>query len=418
MSSQRARIAALAYGLWEKRGKPVGSPETDWHEAEKQLRGEPTDANAVQSNPRPACPTGCGRFNDDATRWADLEAVTQWPQLGTTEPRQRRRISLKKCCASVGSAEGSVLYVPRGWIIAWRSVDIRPCSGVFVTNPHREPERVIVGLGASAGGLAALKTFFSHVPEETGFTFVVVMHLSPEHESHLAELLQPFVKIPVTQVGETVAMEPDHVYVIPPGCNLSAVDSHLRLSDLETAAQSSAHRSIISFARLPRRTTATPSASILSGTGSDGALGLKAIRESGGLALVQDPDGGGIRRHAAQRHRDGSRRSRVAGCANAATSFSSYARTQAERCCCPRTKSSSEARHRASFGADRGPLTCAHRSRLQPLQVFDRRAANPASHADQSGRDARRYEDLLATNAGRSVEPCGRHADHRYQFLP
>jgi two-component system CheB/CheR fusion protein len=95
------------------------------------------------------------------------------------------------------------------------------------------PDRVVVGLGASAGGLAALKSFFQHVPENTGITFVVVMHLSAEHESHLAELLQPLMTLPVTQVNEPLALVPDHVYVIPPGCNLSAVVSHLRLSELD-----------------------------------------------------------------------------------------------------------------------------------------------------------------------------------------
>ncbi len=150
-------------------------------------------------------------------------------------------------------------------------------------------DRVIVGLGASAGGLGALKTFFHHVPEGTGLTFVVVMHLSREHESHLAELLQPFIKIPVTQVTQTVEMEPDHVYVIPPGCNLSAVDSHLRLSNLEP--HRGARAPIDHFFRTLGATHDGKAIGvILSGTGADGALGLKAIRESGGLTLVQDPE--------------------------------------------------------------------------------------------------------------------------------
>ena len=148
--------------------------------------------------------------------------------------------------------------------------------------------RVVVGLGASAGGLAALKTFFGHVPEKTGMTFVVVMHLSAEHESQLAELLQPFIKIPVTQVSRTVAMEPDHVYVIPPGCNLSAVDSHLRLSDLESQRRERAPIDHF-FRTLAMTHDGRAVGVILSGTGSDGAFGIKAIRERGGFTLVQDP---------------------------------------------------------------------------------------------------------------------------------
>ena len=93
----------------------------------------------------------------------------------------------------------------------------------------------IVGIGASAGGLAALKTFFAHVPEDSGLAFVVVVHLSPDGESHLADILQPKAKIPVQQVTETVPIEANHVYIIPPGRNLETIDTDLRLSELEEA---------------------------------------------------------------------------------------------------------------------------------------------------------------------------------------
>ena len=158
-----------------------------------------------------------------------------------------------------------------------------------MNNPGPTSDRVVVGLGASAGGLAALKTFFHHVPEDTGATFVVIMHLSAEHESHLAELLQPFIKIPVTQVIETVEMEPNHVYVIPPGCNLSAVDSHLRLSSLGARRRERAPIDHF-FRTLAATHDGKAIGVILSGTGTDGALGLKSIRENGGLTLVQDPE--------------------------------------------------------------------------------------------------------------------------------
>ncbi|QOR39152.1 hypothetical protein HNO52_11970 [Billgrantia diversa] len=117
----------------------------------------------------------------------------------------------------------------------------------------------IVGIGASAGGLAALKRFFANVPERTGLSFVVVMHLSPEHESHLADLLQPFCRLPVRQVTETIALEPDTVYVIPPGRNLNTVDTHLRLSQLEERG-ASARPSITSFVLWQVPTTAIRSA--------------------------------------------------------------------------------------------------------------------------------------------------------------
>jgi two-component system CheB/CheR fusion protein len=90
-----------------------------------------------------------------------------------------------------------------------------------------------VGIGASAGGLSALQTLFSQMPAESGLVFVVVIHLAPDFESHLAEVLQPHVKMPVRQVTGTTQIEPNHVYLIPPNANLEAVDSHLRLSELE-----------------------------------------------------------------------------------------------------------------------------------------------------------------------------------------
>jgi two-component system CheB/CheR fusion protein len=148
---------------------------------------------------------------------------------------------------------------------------------------------MVVGIGASAGGLAALKTFFAHLPERSGLAFVVVVHLSPEHESHLADLLQSHARMPVEQVTETVPLKPDHVYVIPPGCNLSAIDTHLRTSELEE--QRSERAPIDYFFRTLSLTHDGYSVGvILTGTGSDGSLGLKHIKERGGLALVQSPE--------------------------------------------------------------------------------------------------------------------------------
>ena len=147
----------------------------------------------------------------------------------------------------------------------------------------------VVGIGASAGGLAALKAFFGRVPEDTGLVFVVVVHLSPEHESHLAELLQPHARVPVQQVTETTPLEADRVYVIPPGRNLTAVDTHLRLTPLEEQRRERAP--IDHFFRTLARTHDGHSIGIvLTGTGSDGTLGIQAIKERSGLVVVQDPN--------------------------------------------------------------------------------------------------------------------------------
>src|SRR6056297_999076 len=146
----------------------------------------------------------------------------------------------------------------------------------------------IVGIGASAGGLNALKEFFRHVPEDSGLAYVVVVHLSPEHKSMLAELLQANVKMPVTQVTKTQHLEANHVYVIPPKSNLSTIDTHLRLSELE---EKRIDRAPIDhfFRTLAKTHDGSAIGIILTGTGSDGTLGMKEIKEKGGLTIVQDP---------------------------------------------------------------------------------------------------------------------------------
>ncbi len=80
---------------------------------------------------------------------------------------------------------------------------------------------MVVGLGASAGGIRAFREFFENVPERSGMAYVVILHLSPDHDSQLAEVLQQSTRMPVTQVSERVRIEPDHVYVIPPNKSLS-----------------------------------------------------------------------------------------------------------------------------------------------------------------------------------------------------
>ena len=156
--------------------------------------------------------------------------------------------------------------------------------------PSEEANRpTVIGIGASAGGLKALKAFFAHVPEENGLAFVVVVHLSPEHESHLADLLQPHVKMPVMQVTDEPALEPNRVYVIPPGQNLDTIDTHLRLTKLEERRIERAP--IDHFFRALAGTHDGHSVGvILTGTGADGTLGIKEIKEKGGLTVVQDPN--------------------------------------------------------------------------------------------------------------------------------
>jgi two-component system, chemotaxis family, CheB/CheR fusion protein len=146
----------------------------------------------------------------------------------------------------------------------------------------------VVGIGASAGGLGAIREFLRTMPDDTGLAFVVVMHLAPDHESHLADLLQAHSRMPIQQVSETVPMERNHVYVIPPNRNLSAIDSHLRLSELQQ--RTDRRHSIDHFFRTLAEVHDGRSIGIvLSGTGSDGTVGLSMIRAHGGLTIAQDP---------------------------------------------------------------------------------------------------------------------------------
>src|SRR5215210_2204485 len=147
---------------------------------------------------------------------------------------------------------------------------------------------MVVALGASAGGIRAFKECFAHAPERGGMAYVVILHLSPEHESHLAEVLQSSTRMPVTQVTESVKVAPDHVYVIPPNRSLSVVDGSLVLSEMTRVEERRAPVDIF-FRTLAETHGARAACVVLSGTGADGSMGLKRVKENGGVAVVQDP---------------------------------------------------------------------------------------------------------------------------------
>lgn len=145
----------------------------------------------------------------------------------------------------------------------------------------------VVGIGASAGGLKALQSFFEHLPPDSSMAFVVILHLSPEHESNLAALLQSYTRMPVTQVNESTHILPNHVYVIPPSKDLSMNDGMLRLSDPERPF--GRHVAIDLFFRtLAEAHGSSAAAVVLSGTGSDGTSGMKRVKELGGVTFAQD----------------------------------------------------------------------------------------------------------------------------------
>lgn len=152
------------------------------------------------------------------------------------------------------------------------------------------PEAIrIVGIGASAGGLAPLEQFLAHVPPHSYMAYVVVQHLDPTHKALLPELLQRITPMSVQEATQGMSVEPDCVYVIPPNTELSVVD------DLLTLAKPMEPRGM----RLPINVLFSSLASargeraigvVLSGMGSDGTLGLQAIKAVGGLTAVQQTD--------------------------------------------------------------------------------------------------------------------------------
>jgi two-component system CheB/CheR fusion protein len=145
----------------------------------------------------------------------------------------------------------------------------------------------VVGIGASAGGVEALQAFFQSVPTDADLAFVVILHLSPEHRSQLPSILSSKTSMPVLQVSDSVPLRANQVYVIPPDRQLRITDGHVDALPFE---EPRGHRSPIDhFFRSLALQHGDGFAVVLSGGGSDGASGVKTIKEAGGLVLVQDP---------------------------------------------------------------------------------------------------------------------------------
>lgn len=146
-----------------------------------------------------------------------------------------------------------------------------------------------VGIGASAGGLEAIETFIKNMPSDSGLAFVVVQHLSPDYKSMMAELLSKHTAMPVLRAEEGMKVQANHVYLIPPKKNLSIFHGKLLLSDQEH--NRGINLPIDVFLRsLAEDQNEKTIAVILSGTGSDGTRGIRAIKEAGGMVMVQDEE--------------------------------------------------------------------------------------------------------------------------------
>ncbi len=145
----------------------------------------------------------------------------------------------------------------------------------------------VVGVGASAGGLEALRTLLGSFSGEPRVAFIVAVHRSPHHESRLAELLQPYTALPVREIRGTTLLEAGRVYVAPPTASVVAVDSHIRLVPLAAGGRASIDQLFRALAAAHRARSIGVQ---LTGAGSDGALGLRQVKQDGGLVIVQDPN--------------------------------------------------------------------------------------------------------------------------------
>ncbi len=160
--------------------------------------------------------------------------------------------------------------------------DPRPGGQMFDARRSADDDRgfPIVGVGASAGGLEAFIALFRALPADTGMAFVLVPHLAPTHDSALAEILSRTTSMPVQEAADELEVQPNRVYVIPPGRELIIAGGrlHLRPRDVQTL-----HRSVDRFLRsLAEDQKHHAIGVILSGTATDGTLGLSAIKSEGG----------------------------------------------------------------------------------------------------------------------------------------
>src|SRR5579859_5161594 len=161
-------------------------------------------------------------------------------------------------------------------------------SEVALPSASSRPE-FVVGIGASAGGLDALERFFDHLPSGMGMGFVIVQHLSPDFRSMMDELLARHTRLPIRLVEDGMPVQADHVYLIPPGKEMIVSNGQLLLTERDRQGEFALPIDVF-FRSLAQDCGSRAIAIVLSGGGSDGSRGVRAVHEAGGLVLVQDVD--------------------------------------------------------------------------------------------------------------------------------
>ena len=145
---------------------------------------------------------------------------------------------------------------------------------------------LVVGIGASAGGLEAFKQLIKAIPVDSGMAYILFQHLDPSHDSILCELLQKFTLIPVHEITDNIHVEPDNIYVVPPNKLLTANDGILNLTQRPPKGYNNLPIDLF-FNSLAEIHQGQAIGVVLSGTGKDGTLGLKAIKQQGGITFAQ-----------------------------------------------------------------------------------------------------------------------------------
>lgn len=153
----------------------------------------------------------------------------------------------------------------------------------------RSQKLPIVGIGVSAGGLEAIRTFFGKMPTDTGMAFVMIPHLDPGHKSLMAEIIGRCTAMPTVQVEDRIRIEPDHIYVVQPNRNLAIEDGELVSCEISRTRGINLPVDFF-FRSLAEAQRERAIGIILSGTMRDGAMGLKDIKEHGGLVVAQSPE--------------------------------------------------------------------------------------------------------------------------------
>ncbi|MEM9338897.1 MAG: chemotaxis protein CheB [Bacteroidota bacterium] len=146
----------------------------------------------------------------------------------------------------------------------------------------------VIGIGASAGGLMALKDFFDHVPADCQHSFVIIQHLSPDYKSLMAELLARNTSLPIHEAGHNLSIKAGSIYLIPAGKNMTYSNEKLQLTDKPSTNDLNLPIDIF-FRSLAKGLNERAIGIILSGTGTDGSRGVRAINEAGGMTMVQSP---------------------------------------------------------------------------------------------------------------------------------